>query len=38
MNRMLDPKSLEKVSGEVADWEQKEVAAFLRKQAERREQ
>ncbi|MGA8615300.1 MAG: methylmalonyl-CoA mutase family protein [Xanthobacteraceae bacterium] len=38
MNRMLDPKSLEKVCGEVADWEQKEVAAFLRKQAERREQ
>jgi 2-hydroxyisobutanoyl-CoA mutase large subunit len=38
MNRTLDPKSLEQVSDEVADWEQKEVAAFLRKQAERREQ
>jgi 2-hydroxyisobutanoyl-CoA mutase large subunit len=38
MNRMLDPKSLEQVSDEVADWEQKEVAAFLHKQAERREQ
>ena len=38
MNRMLDPKSLEQICGELADWEQNEVAAFLRKQAERREQ
>ena len=38
MNRMLDPKSLEMVAADVADWERNEVAAFLRKQAERREQ
>ena len=38
MNRMLDPKSLEEVADETADWEQNEVAAFLRKQAERRQQ
>jgi 2-hydroxyisobutanoyl-CoA mutase large subunit len=38
MNRMPDPKSLEQVRDEVADWERNEVAAFLRKQAERREQ
>ena len=39
MNRMLDPKSLELVAAEqVADWERNEVAAFLRKQRERREQ
>jgi len=37
MNRMLDAKSLETVAHEIADWEQREVAAFLRKQAERRE-
>ncbi len=36
MNRMLDPKSLEQLSSEVADWEANEVAAFLRKQAERK--
>jgi 2-hydroxyisobutanoyl-CoA mutase large subunit len=38
MNRMIDPKSLEQVRDEVADWERNEVAEFLRKQAERREQ
>jgi len=38
MNKTLDPKSLEKVAEEVGDWERNEVAAFLRKQAERREQ
>ncbi len=38
MNWMIDPKSLERMSEQVAEWEQKEVAAFLRKQAERREQ
>ncbi len=38
MNRMIDPKSLEQVSEQVAEWEQNEVAAFLRKQRERREQ
>jgi 2-hydroxyisobutanoyl-CoA mutase large subunit len=38
MNKTLDPKSLEKVAEEVSDWERNEVAAFLRKQVERREQ
>jgi 2-hydroxyisobutanoyl-CoA mutase large subunit len=38
MNRMLDPKSLETVAAEIADWERNEVATFLRKQRERREQ
>jgi methylmalonyl-CoA mutase N-terminal domain/subunit len=38
MNKTLDPKSLEQVAEEVSDWERNEVAAFLRKQAERREQ
>src|SRR6185312_323830 len=36
MNEMLDPKSLEALAGEVADWEANEVAAFLKKQAERK--
>ena len=36
MNRMLDPKSLEQLSSEIADWEANEVAAFLKKQAERK--
>ncbi len=36
MNEMLDPKSLEALTGEVADWEANEVAAFLKKQAERK--
>jgi methylmalonyl-CoA mutase N-terminal domain/subunit len=35
---MLDPKSLDHLVAELSDWEQKELAAFLRKQAERREQ
>ncbi len=38
MNRMIDPKSLEQMSEQVAEWEQNEVASFLRKQRERREQ
>jgi len=38
MNEMLDPHSLQKLAAELADWEQNEVAVFLRKQAERREQ
>jgi methylmalonyl-CoA mutase N-terminal domain/subunit len=33
---MLDPSSLDALSNEVADWEANEVAAFLRKQAERK--
>lgn len=37
MNRMLDPKSLDRIESEVADWEKNEVAAFLKKQAERKE-
>jgi methylmalonyl-CoA mutase N-terminal domain/subunit len=38
MNEMPDPKSLEqKLAAELADWEQNELATFLRKQAERRE-
>ena len=36
MNEMPDPKSLEKLAAELADWEQNELATFLRKQAERR--
>jgi 2-hydroxyisobutanoyl-CoA mutase large subunit len=36
MNEMPDPKSLEALTDEVADWEANEVAAFLRKQAERK--
>jgi len=35
---MIDPKSLEQMSEQVAEWEQNEVASFLRKQRERREQ
>jgi 2-hydroxyisobutanoyl-CoA mutase large subunit len=38
MNEMLDPHSLQKLAAELADWEQNELATFLRKQAERREQ
>ena len=38
MNEMPDPKSLQKIAAELADWEQNEVATFLRKQAERREE
>ena len=38
MNKILDKDRLEQLSREVADWEAKEVAAFLKKQAERREQ
>jgi methylmalonyl-CoA mutase N-terminal domain/subunit len=34
---MLDPKSLDRLESEVADWEANEVAAFLKKQAERKE-
>lgn len=37
MNKVLDPKSLDRLAGEVADWEKNEVAAFLKKQAERKE-
>jgi methylmalonyl-CoA mutase N-terminal domain/subunit len=37
MNEMPDPKSLNQLAAELADWEQNELAAFLRKQAERRE-
>lgn len=36
MNKMLDPNSLDQLAGEVADWEANEVAAFLKKQAERK--
>ncbi len=38
MNKMLDPNSLDRLEGEVADWEANEVSAFLKKQAERKEQ
>src|SRR5438045_625611 len=38
MNKMLDPKSLEQLESTVADWEANEVAAFLKKQAERKTQ
>ena len=38
MNEMLDQRSLDRLSSEVASWEAQEVAAFLGKQAERREQ
>jgi 2-hydroxyisobutanoyl-CoA mutase large subunit len=38
MNEMLDPQSLEKLAAELSDWEQNELATFLRRQAERREQ
>ncbi len=38
MNMMLDPRSLSALHDEVADWEATEVAAFLKKQPERRPQ
>jgi 2-hydroxyisobutanoyl-CoA mutase large subunit len=38
MNQMFDPKSLNDLEHEIADWEAKEVAAFLRKQAEQKPQ
>ena len=38
MNQMFDPKSLNDLEHEIADWEAKEVAAFLGKQAERKPQ
>jgi 2-hydroxyisobutanoyl-CoA mutase large subunit len=38
MNKILDLKSLDQLEGEVASWEAREVAAFLKKQAERKEQ
>ena len=38
MSRILDQRLLEQVSAELAEWEQKELAEFLRKRAERREQ
>ncbi len=38
MNEMLEPHSLKKLASELDDWERNEVATFLRKQAERREQ
>ncbi|GJE61498.1 methylmalonyl-CoA mutase family protein [Methylobacterium trifolii] len=37
MTSIIDPKTVEAIRSEVADWEQKEVAAFLMKQAERKE-
>src|SRR5229473_4684771 len=36
MNKMLDPRSLDALASEIADWEANEVATFLKKQAERR--
>ena len=38
MNKTLDPKSLDWLKSELDDWEAKELATFLKKQAERREQ
>jgi methylmalonyl-CoA mutase N-terminal domain/subunit len=38
MNEMFDPRSLDNLQAEVADWEKIEVAAFLKKQAERKTQ
>ncbi|HEU4659540.1 MAG TPA: methylmalonyl-CoA mutase family protein [Pseudolabrys sp.] len=38
MNKTLDQKTLDALKAEIADWEQRELAAFLKKQAERREQ
>lgn len=35
---MLDPRSLDSLHAELADWEKTELANFLKKQAERREQ
>src|SRR5690606_2166249 len=36
MNKMLDRDSLKHLENEVADWQTNEVAAFLKKQAERK--
>src|SRR5229473_1641792 len=36
MNKMLDPRSLDALASEIADWEANEVATFLKKQAERK--
>ena len=38
MNEMFTPESLEKLRSDVEHWENNEVAAFLKKQAERKEQ
>ncbi len=38
MNEMFTPDSLEKLRSEIEGWEGNEVAAFLKKQAERKEQ
>ena len=38
MNEMFTQNPLEKLRGEIEDWESNEVAAFLNKQAERKEQ
>ena len=38
MNETFTQNPLEKLLGEIEDWESKEVAAFLNKQAERKEQ
>ncbi len=38
MSEMLDPKSRDQLESEVASWEANEVAAFLKKQAERKPQ
>jgi 2-hydroxyisobutanoyl-CoA mutase large subunit len=38
MSKTLEPDALDRLSGEIADWESKEVAAFLKKQAERKPQ
>ena len=38
MNKMLEPKSLDQLEHEVADWEANEVSAFLKKQVERKQQ
>ena len=38
MNEIFTLNSLEKLRSEIAHWESKEVAAFLKKQAERKEQ
>ena len=38
MNEMFDPRSLDNLQAEVAEWERTEVTAFLKKQAERKPQ
>jgi len=38
MNKALDRKSLDRLNKEVVDWEASEVAAFLKRQPERKEQ